>query len=104
MSTARTNNLQTLDNSVTVAVADLPKAINALPFLASQEEGKGDALVSVLQPLAGSTPRTQHLKNLETISVMDFGAKGDGVTDDSPAFSAAAKADDSLIHPKLRGV
>lgn len=60
--------------------------------LASVSDGAGDALITVKQPLNGSVPRTQHQKNAEIISVMDFGAKGDGVTDDSAAFAAAAKA------------
>lgn len=60
--------------------------------LASVADGAGDALIAVKQPLTGAVPRTQHDKNLEIISVKDFLAKGDGVTDDSAAFSAAAKA------------
>nr|WP_128755123.1 tail fiber domain-containing protein [Pantoea vagans] len=60
--------------------------------LASTADGKGDSLIGVLQPLTGSTPRTQHQKNTEIISVLDFGAKGDGVSDESAAFAAAVKA------------
>lgn len=59
--------------------------------LASSSSGAGDALIVVKQPLTGSSDRTQHDKNFETVSVKDFGAKGDGVTDDSSAFSTAAK-------------
>lgn len=49
----------------------------------------GDALVAVKQPFTGSVARTQHDKNAEIVNVRDFGAVGDGVTDDSAAFRAA---------------
>lgn len=49
----------------------------------------GDALVGVKQPFTGAVDRTQHEKNADDISVMDFGAVGDGVTDDSAAIQAA---------------
>lgn len=39
--------------------------------------------------IAGSVARTVAAKLGETVSVKDFGAVGDGVTDDSPAISAA---------------
>lgn len=58
--------------------------------LSSPQAGSGDALVAVKQPLNGSVARTQHDKNLEVVSVMDFGAVGDGSHDDTAAFQAAA--------------
>lgn len=48
-----------------------------------------DAYVKVLQPFAGAITRTQHDKNLEFISVKDFGAVGDGIADDADAIIAA---------------
>lgn len=45
-----------------------------------------DQDIEVLQPYTGAVPRTQHQKNLENISALDF-AKGDGVSDDTLAFS-----------------
>lgn len=53
---------------------------------------KGDALIGVKQPGAGAVARTQHDKNAEYVSVRDFGAIGDGITDDTAALSAAAAA------------
>jgi hypothetical protein len=44
---------------------------------------KGDALIGFRQPYAGAIPRTVHDKLREIVSVKDFGAKGDGSTDDS---------------------
>lgn len=52
----------------------------------------GDAMIGVKQPYTGAVARTQHDKNLEFLSVKDFGAVADGVTDDFPAIIATVKA------------
>jgi hypothetical protein len=61
---------------------------------------KGDAGVAMKQPLAGAVARTVHDKLAETISVKDFGAKGDGVTDDSAAILTAAGFGRDVFIPK----
>jgi hypothetical protein len=43
--------------------------------------------------------RSAQDKMRETVSVMDFGAVGDGVTDDSAAFIAAITASDTVVIP-----
>jgi len=90
MSTLRTNELQSLDDSVTVQVVDLLDATNALPYLASSETGKGDALVGVKQPFSGSANRTQHDKNADVINLRDAaGIDNTGATNCTAAVQAA---------------
>ena len=44
--------------------------------LRSGEEGMGDALMTVKQPFSGATSRSQHDKNAEFVSIMDFSDNG----------------------------
>ncbi|QER53228.1 hypothetical protein NWT83_06025 [Klebsiella quasipneumoniae] len=44
--------------------------------LASGNDGMGDALMTVKQPFSGATSRSQHDKNAEFVSVMDFSDNG----------------------------
>lgn len=55
--------------------------------LSSPQDGAGDALIAVKQPLAGSIVRTQHDKNKEFVTTFDFGLVGDGITNDTGALN-----------------
>ncbi len=66
--------------------------------LASGEDGKGDALISVKQPFISSFIRTQHDKNSDFISAKDFGATGDGKLHQlSEVFSTLTAA--QMVYP-----
>ncbi|HHL2498128.1 TPA: phage tailspike protein [Yersinia enterocolitica] len=58
-----------------------------------------DAMVAVKSTLPLSIGRSQHDKNEESLSVKDFGAKGDGITDDSSAFVNACISGRTIIIP-----
>lgn len=75
-----------------VSVGDAALRIN----LASDD---GAGLVGFKSPLANSIKRTLHDKNKDLVSVKDFGAVGDGVTDDTAAFQAAIDSKKSLYIP-----
>ena len=55
----------------------------------STDVAKGDEMIAVKQPFTGAVARTQHDKNAEWVSVKDFGAVGDGVTNDTGAIIKA---------------
>lgn len=63
------------------------------------DPAQGDAYVAVKSALANTIARTQHQKNAEVVSVLDFGAVGDGVTDDTSKFTNASSAPAIFVPP-----
>ena len=61
-----------------------------LADLASTAAGQGDALIGVQGPLTGTVARTQHQKNLESVSILDAGGASDGITDCAAPLTIAA--------------
>lgn len=68
--------------------------------LASAVSGKGAHLVGFKQSGAGAVARTVESKLRDAVSVKDFGAAGDGVTNDDAAFAAAGAAAKAVYVPK----
>ncbi|MEG6471345.1 hypothetical protein QCN08_04000 [Enterobacter roggenkampii] len=66
--------------------------------LSSTEDGNGDELIGMKQPLPGTFPRTVHDKFTEAISIRDFGAIGDGALHPlSERYSTLAEA--QVVYP-----
>lgn len=61
-------------------------AADVMLELASIEDGKGDALIGVRQPIVDWPGRTQHDRNFDYKNAKDAGAVGDGITDDAAAL------------------
>lgn len=83
----------TLSSFRALAVPYLGYQVTAAPRV-RVESGNG-----FLQAGRGAQPRSVDSKLRETVSVADFGARGDGVTDDTTAFSAAIATGKSVFVP-----
>ncbi|HBT9229752.1 TPA: hypothetical protein MCM87_005969, partial [Klebsiella pneumoniae] len=79
MAGIRKNKILAFNNSgdpITV-LPESGTAADVMIELASDEDGKGDALLAVKQPFPGSVLRTQHDKNAEFVSLDDAGGDRD---------------------------
>lgn len=90
-----------------VGALTLPLAMAALgitpamqPFVGSATLLAAAATLPELPPFTGSVQRLITAKLAESVSVLDFGAVGDGVTDDTAAFSAALNSRGSAVSVK----
>jgi hypothetical protein len=91
LSSAKTSDLEAQWQADDAVVAADAAAATALvrSDLASTATGKGAELVGTKQTGTGAVARTQAEKNKEHYSVLDFGAVGDGVADDTAAIQSA---------------
>lgn len=94
----------TADASLTtrVSTADSARVSADASIVTALAASGGTALVNFLQSGTGATSRTTQSKFREYISIKDFGAVGDGTTNDAPAINAALQA--SLTALAGRGV
>ena len=81
---------------VVFSVLDATSLSNLQSSLASSS---GSSLVGFLQAGANAQPRTVQSKLRDVVSVKDFGAVGDGVTDESAAANAMIAAHNYLYVP-----
>ena len=89
-----------LGNVITFSIAP---PLNSSIEVMTNETGvinSGNATaISYTASLAGATAQTVQTKLEQYVSVMDFGAVGDGVADDTAAIDAAITASDSVFFP-----
>lgn len=77
----------------------LPASTTSLVDSASLAASGGSALVGYLPAGTGAVATTVQGKLRESVSVLDFGAVGDGVTDDTAAIQAALNSGKSIYFP-----
>lgn len=86
-----------LKTAAGATVWDVDNITDPLTALADTSSiSKGDALIGVKLNATGAVARTQHAKNAESVSVLDFGADPTGSVDSTSAIMAAVTAVSTL--------
>ncbi len=81
-------------------IRDVDPITSADSIAADLADGGGLGLVGFRQEGAGAIDRTALDKARESLSVLDFGAKGDGTSDDTDAINAALAIGGRIIFPR----
>lgn len=68
-------------------------------FVAKIISSSGSSIIGFIQSGTGATARTAQGKMRDAVSVLDFGAVGDGLTDDSAEIQAALNAHGTVLFP-----
>ena len=87
-------------SAVLIATYDnIPGVGDANAVLDALAASSGSSLVGFIQAGTGAVAETVQAKLREIVSVKDFGAKGDGVTNDTTAIQAALNTQKSVFVP-----
>lgn len=77
-----------------------PTATEISKFIVDPQASTGSSLVGHIASGTGATARTVQAKLRDTVSVRDFGAVGDGVTNDATAFQNAINTGKNVFVPR----
>ena len=99
LGTAAYVNIEDLATQAELDIASAQAAAYTDTLRSDLSADTGSSLVGFKQAAAGAVPRTMLDKGREVVSVKDFGAVGDGVTDDTSAFTAASNYESRVSIP-----